>query len=370
MRFGAKWGGIVAAGVALVALAACGNPIAQLSTERAVGSAASQALDQAGLNMQVSLAATPAQLLQVGRMENGDGRLTPQMAAALSRTSFVVNVHSGHGESVQSKQFGTDPDNQVELALQVRDDRPVDVRYVGGVLYARANLQALFTEFGQPAAAAQRAQDGLAQADTYLPGLAALGAGKWVSANLQQLTPLLKLGGLDTSGSSQNHALSTALLDQLGPALKSGSTYSNLGDHGGRTEYLLNVKARAIMQQLSADVSGLVGRIPVPGASGMSSEMTQAINRAIATAPQTVVAQLWVKDNKLQEVDVDLNQFTHTYPFALPLRVVIASGSPVAAPRATPLQISGIAGILGGLANPGGASGSGGGQAPVPAQAS
>ena len=166
MRFGAKWGGIVAAGVALVALAACGNPIAQLSTERAVGSAASQALDQAGLNMQVSLAATPAQLLQVGRMENGDGRLTPQMAAALSRTSFVVNVHSGHGESVQSKQFGTDPDNQVELALQVRDDRPVDVRYVGGVLYARANLQALFTEFGQPAAAAQRAQDGLAQADS------------------------------------------------------------------------------------------------------------------------------------------------------------------------------------------------------------
>ncbi len=79
--------------------------------------------------------------------------------------------------------------------------------------------------------------------------------------------------------------------------------------------------------------------------------MTQAINRAIATAPQTVVAQLWVKNNKLQEVDVDLNQFAHTYPFALPLRVVIASGSPVAVPPGRRRsQISGIAGILGGLA--------------------
>jgi hypothetical protein len=369
MTFGAKWGGIVAAGVALVALAACGNPIAQLSTERAVGTAAGQALDQAGLNIQVSLAATPAQLLQVGRMENGDGRFTRQMAVALSRTSLVVNVHSGHGESVQSKQFGADPDNQVELALQVGVDRPVDVRYLGGVLYARADLQALLSEFGQPPAAAQRARDGLAQADTYLPGLAALGAGKWVSINLQQLTPLLKLGGVDPSGSSQYQALPTALLDQLGATLKNNSTYSNLGNHGGRTEYQLNLKAGAILQRLSGDVSALMGRMPIPGASGMSSEMTQAINRAIATAPQTVVSQLWVKDNKLQEVDVDLNQFTHTYPFALPLRVVIASGSPVAAPRATPLQISGIAGILGGLGNLGGASGSRG-QAPVPSQAS
>ncbi len=62
------------------------------------------------------------------------------------------------------------------------------------------------------------------------------------------------------------------------------------------------------------------------------------------------MAQLWVKNNKAQELDIDINQFAHTFPFAVPVRIVIAPGSPVAAPSgATPLQLSKIAGLLGGL---------------------
>jgi hypothetical protein len=363
MKFGPRWGGIAATGAAVVALAACGNPIAHVTTDRAVGNAPGQALAQPGLNLQISLAVPQDHLLQMSRTGGGKGSMTPAMAAGLSRTSLVVNMYAGHGESIQSKQFNADPDNQVELALQVRGDRLVDIRYRGGVMYARANMQALYSDFGQPLAGAKSLQAGLAKGDAFLPGLAALGAGKWVSANLQQLTPLLKLGGLSTSGSGQYQPGSSAWLDHLESALEHDTVYSNLGKQGDRTEYQANVQTRTILDQLSTDLSSLAASIPVPGASGMSSGISQAINQAVTTAPQTVALQMWIKNNRLQEVDLDLNQFTHTYSFAVPLRVLIAPGSSVAAPHATPLQISGIAGLLGGLGNLGGAGGSGGGQA-------
>jgi hypothetical protein len=363
MTLGPRWGGVAAAGAAVVALAACGNPIAHLTTDRAVANVADQALAQPGLNLQISLAVSQTDLLQMSRTGRTDVGMTPAMAAALSRTSLVVNVYAGHGESIQSKQFQTDPDNQVELAVQVRGDRPLDLRYRGGVMYARANMQALLSDFGQPLARAKSLQDELAMGDTFVPGLAALGAGKWVSAHPQQLAPLLKLGGLGTSGTSQYQAGSSALLDHLESVLQNNTVYSNPVNQGGRTEYQANVQAGAILEHLSADVSGLAASIPLPGASGISSAVSQAINQAVATVPQTVCFQMWVKNNKLQEVDLDLNQFTHTYPFAVPLRVLVAPGSPVATPHATPLRISGIAGLLGGLGNLGGAGGSGGGQA-------
>ncbi len=82
MRIGAQWGGVVAAGVALVALGRAATPSPSSRTERAVGQRSGQALDQAGLNIQVSLGATPDQLLQVDRMENGGDSFTPQMASA------------------------------------------------------------------------------------------------------------------------------------------------------------------------------------------------------------------------------------------------------------------------------------------------
>ena len=347
MRIGARWGGIAAAaGVALLALGACGNPLAPLTTERAVGNSVGKALAQPGLNLQISLGATPAQLLQMNRIDHGDSSFTPQMASALAHTSIVVNVYPGHGESVQSKQFATDAKNRLELALQVHSARPVDVRYLEGTLYARADIHTLLSDFGQDPAGAASAQSGLEKANAYLPGLAALGQGQWVSADLHELAPLLKLGGLNMSPNSQYKANSTGLMRDLKSALINNTTYTNLGNHGGRTEYRLTVAAHQVLGQLSGDLSNLARSTPIPGATGIGKQIAGALPKV----PRTVTLQLWVKDNKMQEVDLDLNQFAHKYPFPLPLRVMIAAGSPVAVPRgATPLQMSGIAGLLGGL---------------------
>jgi hypothetical protein len=311
-----------------------------------VGNAVGKALAQPGLNLQISLAATPGQLLEINRTEHGDSRFTPQVASALAHTSLVVNVYPGHGESLQSKQFAADPNNRLELALQVRGARPVDVRYFDGTVYARADMRTLLADFGHDPAAAAGTQGDLEKADAFLPGLAALGHGQWVSADLHELAPLLKLGGLNMTQNSEYQASSAALARHLKSALVNNTTYTNLGNHGGRTEYRLTVEAHHVLKQLSGDLSNLAGSTPIPGAGDIGKQMAGALDQV----PQTISLQLWVKDNKMQEVDLDLNQFAHRYPFALPLRVMIAAGSPVAIPRgATPLQISGIAGLLGGL---------------------
>src|SRR5262249_29165148 len=215
----------------------------------------------------------------------------------------------------------------------------------------------LLTDFDQTPAAAGGVESSLREADLFLPGLAALGQGKWVSVNARQLEPLIKQGERNASGNSKSKTDSAALLNHLKSALINNTTYANAGNHGGRTEYRLNVQAKDVLRQLSSDLSNLAQNSTLPGASGATSQMTDALNHAIAKAPQHVVLQLWVKDNKMQEVDLDLNQFAHKYPFALPLRILIGSGSPVAAPLgATPLQISRIAGLLGGLGGLGGSS--------------
>jgi len=50
-------------------------------------------------------------------------------------------------------------------------------------------------------------------------------------------------------------------------------------------------------------------------------------------ASQRTVFQVWVKDNRVEELDVNLQQFDpKDIPVALPLRFVVASGTAVAKP--------------------------------------
>ena len=365
MKHRAFWGGMAAVAGAVLALGACGNPIAHLTTERAIGNAVSNQLAQPGLNMQVSLGVTPAQLLELNRIEHGDASFTPQVASSLSRTSLRINVDPGHGESLQSKQFASDTNNRYEFAIQVGNAQPVQVRYVDGRLYARADLPTLISDFGGRASTVTNVQRELGEADLYVPGVAALGHGKWISADPKALAPLLQRGA--SNSSNGNSAISQTdtrtLLNHIKSALTSNTGYSNLGNHGGRTEYQLKVRAHDFLQSLRStlpnDLSSIAGRAAVPGASSLGSQVSKAIDGALAKTPknETIAFQLWVKDNRAQEIDVDVNQFVRKYPFAVPLRFVFAPAAPVTAPsNAAPLDFSKVSGLLGGLM--GGAGGS------------
>jgi len=100
-------------------------------------------------------------------------------------------------------------------------------------------------------------------------------------------------------------------------------------------------------------VQQLVGALPssvtsMLGASAGANSINGLANKIPAN--QTVVFDLWVSSGKVQEIEVDLNQFAHKYSFAVPLRVVISPGTPIQAPTgATNLDLSKIPQLLGGL---------------------
>jgi hypothetical protein len=166
-----------------------------------------------------------------------------------------------------------------------------------------------------------------------------------VSVQTSALAPLLnglkaKLPATTTPGSSQK------LLDQLRAAFTNNATYTNAGNHGGRTEYTARLAAHNFVQQLAAALPSSMSSIP--GASSVTKGLSGLASKIPAN--QSVVLQLWVSHNKLQEVDFDLNQFNHKLPFAVPLRVQIGSAAPVTAPSgATSLDLSKIPQLLSGL---------------------
>jgi hypothetical protein len=351
MKKRAFWGGLATAAGAMLALGACGNPIAHLTTERAIGNAVSKEFAQPGVNLQISLGVTPGQMVRINQIEHGDSSFTPQVASALARTSLVVNVYPGHGESLQSKQFASDSDNQYQFALQVGGAKLVDVRYLNDLLYAQADLAKLLSDFGAPPPAASKIQSELEQGNQFVPGLSALGQGDWVSANPKTLAPMLKAGGSNSSNAPASTVNVSKLLNDLKSALTSNTSYANLGTHGGRTEYQLKVQARQFVRTLASTLPNDLAAA-VPGTGSVASQVSKALNQAqTQIGPgQTIAVQLWVKDNKAQEVDLDINQFVHKFPFAVPLRFVLAGGTPVTVPsNVTPLDFSNVSGLLGGL---------------------
>src|SRR5262249_47276418 len=139
MKHRARWGGLAAVGVsAVLALGACGNPPAHLTTKQGAASIVNAALDRPGLSLRLTLGG-------VDQLVQGAHAITPKVAANLANAAVVVDVYSGHGESIRSPQFAADADNQLDLAVQMGHSTPLAVRYRAGTLYARADLANLYS---------------------------------------------------------------------------------------------------------------------------------------------------------------------------------------------------------------------------------
>lgn len=340
--------GLAGVAAAVLALGACGNPIARITTERAVSNSVGAVLSQPGISLRISLGATAQQLMQIDAATSHTKTLTPKMADAIASMSIVVDFATGHGESLKSAQVRTDHANQLDFALQIGSAAPVEIRYLNQTIYVRADATTLLTDFGVAASKAASFQNALQKGDAFLPGLGALGQGQWVSLQTSALAPLL--GGLKSklpaTTPGANPTASRQLLDQLRTDFKSNATYTNAGTHNGRTEYLVTLAAHNFVQQVTSALPASISSIP--GASSVTKGLSGLASKVPPN--QTVVMQLWVSNNKAQEIDVDLNQFKHSLPFAVPLRVMIASATPVTAPGgATALDLSKIGSLLGGL---------------------
>jgi hypothetical protein len=354
----AKWMVAVSL-VAVCCLAACGT-IAKLTTEQAVADSFSRLQNQSSISVAVSLGLTPKQIITLSE-QNGDTPLPPKAAQSLSEVSIVFSMATGHGETFKTSKSDSDKANSYDIGLRIGGSMPVEIRYVDQTLYGRVQIPQLLQDFGQPASDGQKVETALARADRYVPGLAALAEGHWVSvseASLQPLLGMLKTLGSSSGLGSQSSSNSTKasvqnLENNLKNAFKNNASFSNAGTSNGRTRYNVTVALKSFVEQAGPAVQSFVSSLP----GDLGSKITNAdIAKAASKVPAHATMELYVKNDKAQEIVVDVNQFAPAkdkLPFAVPVQVLIGEPGPVQAPAgAAPLNLSNLgelfAGIMGG----------------------
>jgi hypothetical protein len=337
-------GGLAALAAAAVALAACGSTTpANAPPQQAVSEAFRSIGSQTGATLHVSLGVTGKQLQQITAGDRSHGSqgshaLTATAANDIAATSLIVDVNRAGADD----QFGLAV--HVGTAPAAKSD-PVELRYVNQTFYLRADLPTLEKDLDQSPGAVSGFQNALESPDANnsVPGLSALGQGNWVSVPASELTALLQAaGGSSSSASGQQMQ---QMWTQLRNAFSDNVTYTKVGTHDGRTHYTARLALKPFVQDVQQSLPASLGSIP--GASSVGKQLNDAIGQL---GNRKLVADVWVSDNKVQEIDVDLNQFDHKYGFAVPLRIQIGPGAPVVAPSgATPLDLSKLGGMLGGM---------------------
>jgi hypothetical protein len=352
----ARW--MVAASlVAVCGLAACGN-ITKLTTEQAVADSFSRLQSQSSISVAVSLGLTPTEIVTLS--EHNGGKAIPLKAAeSLSDASLVFSMATGDGNSLETSQANSDKANSYDIGLRIGSSMPVEIRYVNQTLYGRVQIPQLLQDFGQPASDGQSVEGALTRADQYVPGLAALAEGRWVSvsqASLQPLLGLLKTFGAPSAPGGQSSSASSIgasvqkLENGLKNAFKNNASFSNAGTTGGRTRYNVTVALKSFLEQAGPAVKSFVSSLP----GGLGANMSNAnISKAAAKVPAHATMQLYVKNDKAQEIVVDVNQFlpaSQQLPFAVPVQVFIGEPGAVLAPTgAKPLDLSNLGGLVAGI---------------------
>jgi hypothetical protein len=348
----------VAAGVIGVSLAltACANGggkstggTSKLPPQQAVATAVKNLGQQSSLQTTASLAVSQAQAEQL--KDSSGSKPSPAEAKALSTGSIFVTEATGHGEPLDSTQAKTDHQNSYAFGLSFGHDVPLEIRYVDQNLYVHAEVPQLLADLGQPSADANKFNSTLAQADTFVPGLAALGQGKWVEvtqASLQSLSALLKqAAGSTSANSSQLQADILKLRTQVLSAVQANSTFTRVGSSNGRDGYSVTVNLSGLVNTITPEVQSTLSNIP-----GFSSGASGAFHQAKGQVPagKTAVIDVYVASDKVSEADLDLNQFNKDFSSPVPLRLTFSGpGAPSAPSGATTLNLSKLPALLGGL---------------------
>lgn len=352
------WATAAAAIGASMVLAACsgsktssGNGLASSETpQEAVQSAVSKLGSQSDMKMVLSLPITADQAKQLSS-QNGGKPMSDQEATALTTGTIFLNVATGSGEALDSTQAQSDPNDSVDFGLAIGSNTPLELRYVGQSLYARAQIQQLLTDVGQNPAKASQFSTELSSLNSYVPGISALAQGNWVEINhqgLQSLSGLLKQIE-SSSGSSANPATLKAdlmaLRSQLLAALKANSAFGSLGSD----KYSVTVNVANFLSTIKPEVNSALSNVPQLG-----TQISDLLGKAVTKVPpgQTAVIDVTVSGGQLTQASVDLNQFAgkDKVGFPVPLQAAFSSPGAATAPDgATTLDVSKLPGLLGSL---------------------
>jgi hypothetical protein len=355
---------VVGGGLA-VAVAACGSSVSNrgslsASSDTAVSQALHNTTSAPSLSARISVNLTADQLQQLPP-PGGGSAMTAKEAQALAGGSIFVDVSTGNGEPLNSQQAATDSANNYDVGLTTTDgttpNTPVELRVVKQNLYLLLNLSQLESDTGQTSSSLSQLSTELGKLNADIPGISDLAAGKWVEvthSTLQQLLDLLNMAGAGqgSSAGSNLSALYPKLIQDIESAIKTNSGTTKGASSGGRTEYNVTVKVKPLVEQIASIVQNDLNSVP----GGLGAKYAGSISKAAGniSSSQTAVMQAYVQDNKLQEIDIDLNQFappSQRAKPAIPIKITLGPSPSISAPnKATQLNLSKLPELLGGMA--------------------
>ncbi len=302
------------------------HAVQRLTTASAVGRALTADTAQPGLSLTVSF-------VGVSGLSDKQLQSTAAQKKLLETLSLTIVEHTTNGKNLDQIKASTssnslataNADEDLDIRLHSDGTTPVELRTVGDTLYARAALPELLREFGEKPSVAAKAQQELNQANAELPGLSALGQGRWVSMDTKSILSAVPAQELPKQKASASE--DKQLLAALKLALSDSANFTNLGDHGGRTEYQISISEKQFTTEF-------LGKLPTQlrQATAELGLTTQKLNQAEAKLKSAVVLDVWVSHDKANEIDLGFRQFSASVPGDVGLRVMIGSGGPVAAP--------------------------------------
>jgi len=235
------------------------------------------------------------------------------------------------------------------------DQKAVEAIVVPGTLYLRVDVSGIESAVGGNSSALQGEASA---AEGQFPFIKTLLAGGFVSLDLKSLGALGKQfagAGAGAGAGSTPTTLGAGQVNQMiagfKAALSAGSQVTKVGSDSVGDHYQVVVNPQALVAALQKDEAA-VG--PLASSLGKAN---QSLNK-VSNKPVTV--DVWVSGGKLKQLEVDLRQFHQgtggpANPVGLKVTFAAESGSISAPSGATPVDLSSLGGLLGGLAGKGGA---------------
>jgi len=372
---------MTAAGVGLavaVGITGCGE-VQKLSAKDKVSTALSGLEDAKSATFTVKLDTTAADLAAISKAQGDPMSASDQKTAAqvlAGDVVFSMEAADGKtfGDSAKAGASGAgakdlqsllgDPKALSELLKQqgkssfaVRQGGKslLDVRSLDGKIYLQADVKKILTLADQDPSLVEQQLSSLPPS---MAPLAKAAKGEWVSLDLAKAaaavndTGLLKTLPTPTAQPTLDAAKLQRLVDSLKSAYQSKATITDLPESDRGDGFRLSAPAKQVAQAVSDDLISLVGK-------GSEAEIRKSINDI---PNKTFSLDVWVKDDKLNYLSLDLTQFLDKPVTGKKLAVLVdvdVDSADVSAPSgATEIDVKQILGQLplGAMAGGGAAS--------------
>jgi hypothetical protein len=250
-----------------------------------------------------------------------------------------------------SFQKGSSGGSEIDVMIG-GEDKAVDIILDKGTLYAKVDVKGIGAATG---ADTSKLTGEASSVEAEFPWVSSLLAGNYVSVQLAQLKGLAKqFGGLTPTtvagGTTPTKGQEEQMIQDLKNALTQNTQVSKLGKDAVGQEYAIVVQPRTLVQALESEASSLSGPL--------SSELGKETGDLSKIPNTPVTLDAWVSGGKLKQVELDFRQFHQgaggpANPVGLKVAFASLSGSINAPSGATPVDLSKLSSLFGGLAGAG-----------------